>query len=206
MFLHSHILLLYLKVSKLILVMSSHLHLQTDRPKKLLIPTSTVCCVISYILLFDMGMHKCLEKNIDMSKVKVGVGVQHFFSQSFKYFYITIWSCMKLKDVLEVLPIIKGKTCIFNWSLWLKFSRIAIKISLLALDKSHKTLVANDKGYWMKEKINKYKFIFWFHCIHIVTCDYDTTILVTIETNDVLPHVLILNYLKCNNNYYFEII
>jgi hypothetical protein len=33
------------------------------------------------------------------------------------------------------------------------------KISLITLDKSHETLVANDKGYWMKEKVNKYKFI-----------------------------------------------
>jgi hypothetical protein len=44
----------------------------------------------------------------------------------------------------------------------------------------------------MKEKINKYKFI--------VTCDYDVTILVTIEVNDVKPRVLIFNYLKYNNN------
>jgi hypothetical protein len=35
----------------------------------------------------------------------------------------------------------------------------ATKISLIALDKLHETLVANDKGYWMKEKVNKYKFI-----------------------------------------------
>ncbi len=36
----------------------------------------------------------------------------------------------------------------------------ATQISLVALDKSHETLVANDKRYWMKEEINKYKFIF----------------------------------------------
>jgi hypothetical protein len=29
------------------------------------------------------------------------------------------------------------------------------KISLIALDKSHETFIANDKVYWMKEKINK---------------------------------------------------
>jgi hypothetical protein len=28
----------------------------------------------------------------------------------------------------------------------------ATKIPLIALDKSHAILVANDKGYWMKEK------------------------------------------------------
>ncbi len=32
--------------------------------------------------------------------------VEHFFSQAFKYFYIIIWSCMKLEDVLEVLPML----------------------------------------------------------------------------------------------------
>jgi hypothetical protein len=81
----------------------------------------------------------------------------------------------------------------------------AIKISLVTSDKSHETLFTNDKGYSMKEKIDEYTFIIWFHCIHIVTCDYDATILVTIEANDVLPHVLILNYLNNNNNN-FEII
>ncbi len=35
----------------------------------------------------------------------------------------------------------------------------ATKILLVALDKSHVILIANDKEYWMKEKVNKYKFI-----------------------------------------------
>jgi hypothetical protein len=68
------------------------------------------------------------------------------------------------------------------------------------------SLVANEKGYWMKEKVNKYKFLLSFHCICIVTCNCDATILVTIEANDVLSSVLILNYLKNNYYYYFEII
>ncbi len=79
----------------------------------------------------------------------------------------------------------------------------ATKISFVMLDKSHETLVANDKGYWMKEKVNKYNFILWFHCICIVTYNYDVIILVTIEANDVLAHVLILNYLKYYYYYYF---
>jgi hypothetical protein len=37
---------------------------------------------------------------------------------------------------------------------------IATKIPLVALDKSHAILVANNKRYWMKEKFNKYKIIF----------------------------------------------
>jgi hypothetical protein len=95
---------------------------------------------------------------------------------------------------------IRRKTSMFYLSLWLKFSRKQ-HLSL----KSHETLVVNDKGYWMKEKVNKYKVILWLHCIHIVTCDYNATILVTIEANDVLPRVLILNYYYYYY-YYYEII
>jgi hypothetical protein len=76
----------------------------------------------------------------------------------------------------------------------------ATKISLITLDKSYEILVANDNGYWMKEKINKYKFILRLHCISIVTCDYNAIILVTIEANDLLPCVLILNYLDHTEN------
>jgi hypothetical protein len=49
-------------------------------------------------------------KNIDGSIMEVKVGVEHFLSQVFKYFYIAIWSCMKLEDVLEVLPMLMPKT------------------------------------------------------------------------------------------------
>jgi hypothetical protein len=45
-------------------------------------------------------------RNIDRSKVEVKKGVEHFVFQAFKYFYIAIWSCMKLEDVLEVLPML----------------------------------------------------------------------------------------------------
>jgi uncharacterized metal-binding protein len=38
-------------------------------------------------------------KNIEMSKMEM----QHFLSHAFKYFYIAIWFCMKLEDVLKVL-------------------------------------------------------------------------------------------------------
>jgi hypothetical protein len=45
-------------------------------------------------------------RNIDKSKVKVRVGIKHFLSHALENFYITIWSCMKLEDVLEVLPML----------------------------------------------------------------------------------------------------
>jgi len=39
------------------------------------------------------------------------------------------------------------------------------------LDKSHVTLIKNDKEYWMKEKINKIHFHPLTNHIHIVTCN-----------------------------------
>jgi hypothetical protein len=58
-------------------------------------------------------------KNIDKKKMEVKIGVEHFFFQAFKYFYIVILSCMKLGDVLEVLPMFMPKTFlewfIFIW-------------------------------------------------------------------------------------------
>jgi hypothetical protein len=78
----------------------------------------------------------------------------------------------------------------------------ATKISLVALDKLHEALVTNDEGYWMRKNQQIH--------VHALTPLYamchNATILVTIEANDVLPHVLILNYLKYNNKNYFEII
>jgi hypothetical protein len=49
-------------------------------------------------------------KNIDKSKVEMRAGMEHFFFQVFKFFYIAIRSSMKLDDVLEVLPMFMPKT------------------------------------------------------------------------------------------------
>jgi hypothetical protein len=52
-------------------------------------------------------------------KVEVKVGVENFLAKTFEKFYIIIWSCMKLEDVLEVLPMFMPKTFvdqfIFIW-------------------------------------------------------------------------------------------
>jgi hypothetical protein len=105
MFLHWHI-LLYPKVLKLISVMSSCLHLQIDRPKKLLI--LNVNGLLCYFLHSTIWHENAwvFGKKIDMSKMEVEIRMQHFLSQTFKYFYIVIWSCMKLEDVLKVLPML----------------------------------------------------------------------------------------------------
>jgi hypothetical protein len=58
----------------------------------------------------------------------------------------------------------------------------------------------------MKEKVNKY--ISSFDSI-IYILSHATKMQLfwsQLKANDVLPHVLIFDYLKYNNNYYFEII
>jgi hypothetical protein len=45
-------------------------------------------------------------RNIDKIKVEVRIGVKHFFAHAIEKFYIAIWSCMKLEDVLEVSPML----------------------------------------------------------------------------------------------------
>jgi hypothetical protein len=48
-------------------------------------------------------------RNIDKNKIEVKVKIEHFFVNAFKKFHITIWSYMKLKDVLEILLMLMPK-------------------------------------------------------------------------------------------------
>jgi hypothetical protein len=43
-------------------------------------------------------------KNVDETKMEVKVRMEKFLAMAFKKFYISIWSCMKFEDVLEILP------------------------------------------------------------------------------------------------------
>jgi hypothetical protein len=109
MFLHWHILLLYPKVLKLISMMSSCLCLQIDRPKKLLIlNVNELLCYFLHSTIWHENAWM-FGKNINMNKMEVRTRMQHFFFHAFKYFYIAIWSCMKLEDVLEVLHMLMPK-------------------------------------------------------------------------------------------------
>jgi hypothetical protein len=51
-------------------------------------------------------------KNLNVSKLEIHVGVQDFLSRAFEHFYIVIWSCMLLKDVFEILPLLMPKILI----------------------------------------------------------------------------------------------
>jgi len=46
------------------------------------------------------------RRNVDKAKVKVRARVEDFLAKAFEKFYVAIWSCMKLEDVLEVLPML----------------------------------------------------------------------------------------------------
>jgi hypothetical protein len=50
------------------------------------------------------GNEQVFGRNIDKSKVEVRARVKNFLFNVFNYFYIAIWFCMKLEDVLKVHP------------------------------------------------------------------------------------------------------
>jgi hypothetical protein len=57
-------------------------------------------------LVILQGNVRVFGRNVDRAKVEVRIGVEIFLSKIFEKFNVTIWSCMKLEDVLEVLPML----------------------------------------------------------------------------------------------------
>ncbi len=57
----------------------------------------------------QQGDARVFGRNINKSNVEVKIRVEHFVSNVFKKFYIAIWSCMKLEDVLEIFPMLMLK-------------------------------------------------------------------------------------------------
>jgi len=82
----------------------SCLRLGPSGPKNLLI--LSINGVLYYFPQFAIlqGNARVFGINIDKSKVEMRTRVKHFLAHAFEMFYITIWSCTKLKDVPEVLP------------------------------------------------------------------------------------------------------
>jgi hypothetical protein len=62
------------------------------------------CYFLQFIILHGNA------QMFDKSKIKVKVGVKHFLAHAFENFYIVIWYCMKLEDVLEVFPMLISYT------------------------------------------------------------------------------------------------
>ncbi len=87
---------------------STHLCLHSSplRPKKLLIfNVNGMLCYFPPSAILQ-GNAKVFGRNVDRAKVEVRVGAEIFLSKAFEKFNVTIWSCMKLEDVLEVLPML----------------------------------------------------------------------------------------------------
>ncbi len=111
---------------------------QPFESKKLLIlnMNGVLCYFPQYVISQDNV--RVFGRNIDKSKIEVRVIVEHFLANAFQKFYIIIWSCMKLKDVLEVLPMLMPKSswislCLFGdvnnvQRLLLKFLLVSIII------------------------------------------------------------------------------
>jgi hypothetical protein len=61
--------------------------------------------VLRFYLQFVVlqGNAQVFGKNINKIKVEMRIRVKHFLVHAFEKFYIAIWSCMKLEDVLEIL-------------------------------------------------------------------------------------------------------
>jgi hypothetical protein len=55
------------------------------------------------------GNVRVFGRNVDRAKVEVRIGVEIFLFKTFEKFNVTIWSCMKLEDVLEVLPMLMAE-------------------------------------------------------------------------------------------------
>jgi hypothetical protein len=65
-----------------------------------------VFCVFFLGSVVLQGLQRVRGKYIDNIKVEVRAGVQHFLTHAFKKFYIGIWSCMLIEDVMEVLTLL----------------------------------------------------------------------------------------------------
>jgi mannose/fructose/N-acetylgalactosamine-specific phosphotransferase system component IIC len=58
-----------------------------------------------------------IGENLDISKLEILAWVHDFLSCAFEIFYIAIWLCMLLEDVLEILSLLMPKTLLdqFVW-------------------------------------------------------------------------------------------
>jgi hypothetical protein len=73
-------------------------------PKKILV--ININGMLCYFPTFSCSTKECQSvwKNLSKTKMEVRVRVEKFLNKAFQKFHIAIWSCMKLEDVLEVLP------------------------------------------------------------------------------------------------------
>jgi hypothetical protein len=84
----------------------SRVHSSLLKPKKLLILNiNGVLCYFPFSVILE-GNVRMFGRNVDKAKVEVKVGVEDFLTKAFEKYCIVIWSCMKLEDVVKVLPML----------------------------------------------------------------------------------------------------
>jgi hypothetical protein len=84
----------------------SRVHSSPLEAKKLLILSiNGVLCYFPPSTILE-GNARMFGRNVDKAKVEVKAGVEDFLAKAFEKNYIVIWSCMKLEDVLMVLPML----------------------------------------------------------------------------------------------------
>jgi hypothetical protein len=74
--------------------------------KKLLVFSMNGMLCYSPPLAILQGNARVLGKSVNKTKVGVKAKMENLLSKAFQKFHITIWSYMKLEDVLEVLPML----------------------------------------------------------------------------------------------------
>ncbi len=85
---------------------STRLHISSSPlgPKKLLIfNVNGVLCYFPPSIVLQ-GNVRLFGRNVDKAKVEVRARLEDFLLKAFEKIYVAIWFCMKLQDVLEVLP------------------------------------------------------------------------------------------------------
>jgi hypothetical protein len=94
--------------------MHSCLHSSPLRPKKMLIfNVNGMFCYFTPSTVLQ-GNAKVFGRNVDKTKMEVKVGVENFLVKAFEEIYVAIWSCMKLENVLKVLPMFMPENFL-NW-------------------------------------------------------------------------------------------
>ncbi len=73
--------------------------------KKIILNMNGVLCYFLWNVILQ-GKQHVRGSNIDCTKVESRTRIQHFLIHAFKKFYIGIWFCMLLEDVMEVLTLL----------------------------------------------------------------------------------------------------
>jgi hypothetical protein len=64
-----------------------------------------VLCYFPPLVVLERNA-RVFGKNVNNTKMEVRARMENFLNKTFQKFHIVIWSCKKLEDVLEILPML----------------------------------------------------------------------------------------------------